>query len=204
MMTPLLLTLRRVYEGARSRIRNLWFRSLGMRIDGYAWIRKVDIPRGHSHIHFSNGVALDTHVSIICTASDKSNTPILAIGERSYINRQTIIDASHSIRIGQDCMIGPFCYITDHDHVTNGKDGPSCLGLIERETVIGDCVWLGAHVTVLKGVHIGDGAVVGAGSVVTKDLPAGVTAVGVPAKIVRPCHPCRNDKMQETVEILNS
>jgi acetyltransferase-like isoleucine patch superfamily enzyme len=82
-------------------------------------------------------------------------------------------------------MIGPRCYITDHDHSHNSTEPPGAQPLISAPTRIGARCWLGAHVIVLKGVTIGDGTVIGAGSVVTKSLPAGVIAVGNPARVLK-------------------
>ncbi len=82
-------------------------------------------------------------------------------------------------------MIGPFCYITDHDHAVSPGAAPSAGALISAPTRIGARCWIGAHVTILKGVTIGEGSVVGAGSVVTRSLPAGVVAVGNPARVLR-------------------
>jgi acetyltransferase-like isoleucine patch superfamily enzyme len=109
----------------------------------------------------------------------------IVIGESTYINRTTMIDACHRLEIGAHCMIGPFCYITDHDHAFGTAHDPGAGPLISEPTYIGDRCWLGAHVSVLKGVTIGEGSVIGAGSVVTKSLPAGVVAVGNPARVVR-------------------
>ena len=82
-------------------------------------------------------------------------------------------------------MIGPDCYITDHDHAISADRAPGATPLVSAATRIEDRCWLGAHVTVLKGVTIGKGTVVGAGSVVTKSLPPGVVAVGVPAQVIK-------------------
>ncbi len=175
-----ILTCRRALQGAGSRWRNLWFRLLGMRIDGYVWLRAIDVPRGHDRIQLHRDVALDHMVSLI-----SSENGTISIGERTYINRQTIIDSSEAVSIGNDCMIGPACYITDHDHAFDGVRPPGQSPLIASPTSIGDRVWLGTKVTVLKGVTIGDGAVIGAGSIVTKDVPAGSLALGAPAQITR-------------------
>lgn len=83
-------------------------------------------------------------------------------------------------------MIGPNCsfYSGTHplDHrVRNGTRGPESGGKI---TILEDC-WIGGNVTVLQGVTIGPGSVVGAGSVVTKDVPPGVVAVGNPARVLK-------------------
>jgi len=61
--------------------------------------------------------------------------------------------------------------------------------------VIGDRVWVGANVTILKGVTIGDDAVIGAGSVVTKDIPSRAIAVGSPAKVLRMKSDIKNDSV---------
>src|SRR5262249_21496594 len=79
----------------------------------------------------------------------------------------------------------PGCYLTDHDHGVDPSLAPLAQPMVGAPTRLGDEVWLGANVVVLKGVSIGDRAVVGAGSVVTKDIPPDAVAVGVPARVVR-------------------
>jgi acetyltransferase-like isoleucine patch superfamily enzyme len=118
----------------------------------------------------------------LLTKGEKRKEPRIAIGAGCYINRHTILDAADSIVLGERCMIGPFCVIIDHDHgIEAGRDVQD-QPLKTAPIRLGRAVWLGAHVTVLKGVTIGDGAVVAAGSVVTKDVPAEAIVAGVPAK----------------------
>ncbi len=171
----------RIFEGLASRLRIAWHRLRGVRILGHISLRAVEIPRHPRCITLEAGAALDRGVTLLAT----HDSARIVIGTGVYINRHTILDASERIEIGEGTMIGPFCYLTDHDHTfTHGvsaADGP----LISRPTKIGARCWLGAHVTVLKGVIIGEGSVVGAGSVVTKSLPAGVVAVGNPARVLR-------------------
>jgi acetyltransferase-like isoleucine patch superfamily enzyme len=84
------------------------------------------------------------------------------------------------IRIGNDCAIGERVTIRDSDeHHLTGGSGP------RAPILIGNRVWIGSGSTVLRGVRIGDGAVVAAGAIVTKDVPAGCLVAGVPAKIIR-------------------
>ena len=173
----------RVFHGAASRLRAVYFRMLGVRIDGRAWLRAIEIPRGHRDIRIADGVQLDRGV-VLLVSGESTGVQKIAIGRAAYINRATMIDASERIEIGANAMIGPFCYITDHDHAAGSADA-----LVSKPTRIGERVWLGAHVTVLKGVTIGDGSVVGAGSVVTKSLPARVVAVGNPARVIREIAP---------------
>lgn len=177
---PTLAFIFRAHSALVSRLRNVRFRALGTRIDGYAWLRRVSIPRQWSDVRIEAGVALDDGVTLLCSDAPKRDK--IVVGARSYINRNTILDASESLTIGDDCMIGPGCYLTDHDHSTKAGLPPGSQPLISKPTFLGNRVWLGAHVVVLKGVTIGDDAVVGAGAVVTRNVAAGTTVAGVPAR----------------------
>ena len=106
----------------------------------------------------------------------------LVIGHDTFVNNGTILSASRSIRIGDRVNIAPHCVLMDNDfHGTVDRDGPPKMSPI----VIEDDVWLGTRVTVLRGVTIGRGSVIAAGAVVTKDIPPGVLAGGVPAKVIK-------------------
>lgn len=95
------------------------------------------------------------------------------------------IGVKASLSIGDDCLIAEMVSIRDHDHATSRTDIPMRLqGASTAPVVIERDVWLGARVVVVKGVHIGQGAIVGAGAVVTKDVPPYAIAVGVPARII--------------------
>ena len=98
-----------------------------------------------------------------------------------------------SVRIGPNCVLGGMAGITMGDHVrlsegacveTGGLDigGPLPYSHVAKPIVLGNGVWLGYRSTVLAGVTVGDGSVVGAGAVVTKDVPPNSIAVGCPAK----------------------
>ena len=171
----------RALEGLASRLRIAWHRARGVRIPGHISLRAVEIQRHPQCITLGAGAALDRGVTLLAT----NDSARIVIGARVYLNRHTILDASERIEIGEDTMIGPFCYLTDHDHTTAPGLAPAAGPLISQPTVIGARCWIGAHVTILKGVTIGPGSVVGAGSVVTKSLPAGVVAVGNPARVLR-------------------
>ena len=166
-----------------SRWRNLYYRALGVEIAGYAWLRRISIPRNHCMIYLANGVGLDEGVTLL--ASGHGDAKMIAIGENTYINRNTFIDASEQIRIGRGVGIGPHCYITDHDHGTEPGTPIMDQPLVSSPTTISDGVWLGAGCIVLKGVTIGKNTVVGAGSIVVRDLPADIIAEGRPARAVR-------------------
>ncbi len=144
-------------------------------------LRAIEVRQRAQCITLEEGAALDQHVVLLAT-SDRAR---IHLGPRTYVNRFTMIDADESIEVGEAAMIGPFCYITDHDHSVKAGASPAEGPLVTAPVRLGARCWIGAHVTILKGVTIGDGTVVGAGSVVTKSLPAGVIAVGNPARVLR-------------------
>ena len=104
---------------------------------------------------------------------------LLRIGNGTYLNRNTLVVAQKEVRIGIGCKIAWDVVIMDSDlHPVDD------LPMVDKPVAIGDFVWIGCRCIILKGVTIGDGAVIAAGSVVTKDIPAGAIAGGVPAKIL--------------------
>lgn len=110
----------------------------------------------------------------------------LSIGSNTYIGRYSIILAYDNVQIGKDCLIAPYCHITDTSHNFDDVNQPIRLQKLKAEKVIiEDDVWLGAGVSVLPGVTIGRGSVIGARAVVSKDIPAYSIAVGVPAKVLK-------------------
>lgn len=169
----------RLAEAFNSRRRNLWFALLGVKLRGYVWMRRISIPRQWSDITIEKDVSLDDGVVLLCSGSPKENK--IAIDQGTYLNRYTMLDAHSQISIGRNCMIGPHCYITDANHGRAPRILVREQQMEPRPVVIEDDVWLGAGVVVLPGVRLGRGCVIGAGAVVTHDVPAGAVFAGVPA-----------------------
>ncbi|MFD0304294.1 sugar O-acetyltransferase [Streptomyces sp. NPDC127119] len=108
----------------------------------------------------------------------------ITIGARTFVNYNlTALDVA-AITIGEDCQIGPNVQLLTPTHPLEPEPRRDKLEAAQPIT-IGDNVWLGGGAIVLPGVTIGDNSVIGAGAVVTKDVPAGVVAVGNPARPVR-------------------
>ena len=177
----LIYRFKKLVQSAMSRVRQLVYRAMGMRIEGTGWMGAIEWPNRPYCVTLGAGAMLDHGITLLAT----SERARIVIGAKVYINRRTILDVDERVEIGEETMIGPGCYITDHDHGFSKGIAPGAAPLIVEPTTIGRRCWLGANVVVLKGVTIGDGTVVGAGSVVTKSLPAGAVAVGVPAKVIR-------------------
>ena len=106
------------------------------------------------------------------------------IGARCFLNMGVVILDVGRVTIGDDVQIGPNVQILTPTHLLGPDERRSRLEAAEPIN-IGDNVWLGGGVIVLPGVTIGRDTVVGAGAVVTKDLPPGVLAVGNPARVIR-------------------
>ena len=104
------------------------------------------------------------------------------------MNGGSVTARSHQIRIGRRALIGPDCIITDSDfHVPWPPERRWIYTTTERDADvwIGDLVWIGARSMILKGVKIGDHAIVAAGSVVTHDVPPNALVAGNPARVVK-------------------
>jgi acetyltransferase-like isoleucine patch superfamily enzyme len=186
----LLSSLIRMAAAFNSRRRNLWFALLGVQVRGYVWMRRISIPRQWSDISLEKDVSLDDGVVLLCSGPPKPDK--IAIGHGTYLNRYTMLDAHDQITIGRNCMIGPYCYITDANHGRAPGVPVKEQEMETRAVVIEDDVWLGAGVVVLPGVRLGRGCVIGAGAVVTHDVPAEAVFAGVPATRIGSRHNVSN------------
>lgn len=128
-----------------------------------------------------NRVSLEGGVYLKAVADEAR----LVLDDFVFVGMGVEIDVSTAVRIGEHSLLAPGCFITDHVHRTAAGALIDSQGCEARQVNIGRDVWLGARCIVLPGVTIGDGAVVGAGAVVTADVPAGTVAAGVPARVLR-------------------
>jgi acetyltransferase-like isoleucine patch superfamily enzyme len=107
--------------------------------------------------------------------------PSIIIGDRVFIGLGCEFNITHRLTIGDDTLIASGVKIIDHDHGKMASSKISEQLVTESPVDIGCDVWIGVNAIILKGVSIGDGAVIGAGSVVTKSVPSGEIWCGVPA-----------------------
>lgn len=109
----------------------------------------------------------------------------LVVGDNTYIGPGSMLGAGGGIRIGRNVILGASVDLLAEDHDFSDADRPIFeQGVTRKGIVLEDDVWIGNRAIVLDGVRIGQGAVLGAGSVLTKDLPSYSIAVGNPARVV--------------------
>lgn len=109
----------------------------------------------------------------------------LSVGNNTCINAYTMITCTLDVVIGNNVMIAPYVTIIDVDHNFSNCEIPICnQGYVSKKIIINDDVWIGVKSTILKGVTIGKGAIIGANSVVTKDVPDYNIVAGCPARII--------------------
>lgn len=187
-------------------LRGIFYRLI-LNMEGWAAIENGVRLRFADNIRLANGVYLDQGVYLhACPAGIEigSNTIVMhgavlhvynfrdlphagiKIGRDSLIGEFSIIRGQGGVRIGDRVYTSPFTQIIAVNHVFDDPDLPFVKqGITAEGIVIEDDVWLGASVIITDGVHIGRGAVVAAGAVVTKDVPAHTVVAGIPAQVIK-------------------
>lgn len=136
--------------------------------------------RAGGDVEFGNGVCLVGNVVPIEIVSYKGSH--ISIGDHTFINYGASITAYQQVKIGRHCLLGHHLRIVDrNEHGIKQRD----VAPPAAPVIIEDHVWIGAHTIILPGVCIGRNSAIGAGSVVTRDIPANCLAVGNPARVLR-------------------
>jgi len=135
---------------------------------------------GCGEVVFGEGVSL--HGTVVPIELVTYTSGRIEIGNRTFINYGSSIAARASVKIGSDCHLGHYTFVMDndqHDVARHMELPPSDPVIVE------DHVWIGSKAIILPGVRSGSRAVIGAGSIVTKDIPPGCVAAGNPARVLR-------------------
>jgi galactoside O-acetyltransferase len=133
----------------------------------------------------SPGITLSPRVSLKDGVILNANTGRITIGERSWLGPYCVIYGNGGVDIGRDVMIAAHTLITSVGHEHESLDVPMMHQPLRLAPVrIEDDVWIGARCTLLPGITVGRGAIVGAGSVVTRDVAPWAIVGGVPARVV--------------------
>ena len=177
------MTAGRLAAALKRRVRLLFFRArfsrarFGSRCDVR---RRFALSMGPSAVvEFGRCCVVDHDMTVECTGT-------LRVGEGTIFGHHCTMAARDSVTIGIDCLIAEMVSVRDHDHCFDRLDvATRDQGFSVAPVSIGKNVWLASKVSVLKGVTIGDNAIVGANAVVTRDIPANAIAVGIPARVIR-------------------
>jgi len=109
----------------------------------------------------------------------------ISIGNNSMIGERSIVGSGAEVHIGNDVLMGPEVLIYTSNHEIKMGVAIRVQAFVFKDVHIGNDVWIGARCIILPGVRIGDGAVIAAGAVVSKDVPENSVVGGVPAKLIR-------------------
>ena len=184
--------LKRIIKGAFLRVytwavcQGLKYCGIGVRVlPNIYWRNKQYISLGNKCY-----IGPDCRIEAWDKYKDTQYAPEIILGNDVRINSTCHIGAIHRVIIKDQCLLGSHVMIIDHSHGKNSLEElsihPSERDLYSKgEVIIGERVWLCENVVILQGVHIGDGAVIGANAVVTKDVPANCVAAGNPARIIK-------------------
>lgn len=147
---------------------------------------------GHKYISLGEGVVFRQRLQLeaISRHNGHNYSPNIEIGDRVSINNDVHIAAIDSVVIGDDVLIASKVYISDHSHGNTIREDvelpPSKRDLYTKGPVIIEkCVWIGEGVAVMPGVRIGRNSIIGANSVVTKNVPEFSVVAGCPARVIK-------------------
>ena len=152
----------------------------GAKIGTGTWLPRVQVPWPHQ-LSLGRKCIVEPDVFFKYDGFWKPG-PSIQIGDHVFIGRNTEFNICNGIMIADDCLIASGCTFVDSDHGTDPDRPMNEQPMKGAPIVLEENVWIGAQCMVLKGVRLGKGAVIGAGSVVTKSVPAGEVWAGVPAR----------------------
>jgi acetyltransferase-like isoleucine patch superfamily enzyme len=136
--------------------------------------------RGYGRLILGRWLHLGVNTALRC------HEGTLSVGDKSVLGRDVSINCYLDVEVGAAALFADSVYVSDFDHKFADLTTPiKDQGIAKSRVRIEPDVWLGTKVTVSRGVLIGEGSVVGANAVVTRDLPAYCVAVGVPARVVK-------------------
>jgi acetyltransferase-like isoleucine patch superfamily enzyme len=162
----------------------------------FLWFRLISAGRltaGGRNYFYASELVIDPgavmqigRLNTFGRGSDITVRGVFSMGSRNSFTKNVRVVCRDHITIGDDCIFADSVQLYDHDHLYEDLSKPiKSQGYSLGSIVVGNDVWLGARVIVLKGVTIGDGAIVAAGAVVTRNIPPYAIAGGVPAKVIK-------------------
>lgn len=185
-------------------IKKIWFKLLKLYVDHFLKPQLDGLGKNSYIVKpwyieiFGGPVSIGDNITLLASSdkrtrltvwSDKKDIPGIDIGDHVLISPGVRISAAQDITIGDNCMIASGAYITDSDwHGIYDRSLPPDTAYPVR---LENNVWIGDSAIICKGVTIGENSIVGAGAVVSSDIPANAIAVGNPARVVKTLDPDR-------------
>jgi acetyltransferase-like isoleucine patch superfamily enzyme len=163
--------------------RGIKYRAQGMSIGQGTTFPKLFVTWPHQ-VKFGDNCRLE-HGIYFHYDGIYSKGPSICIGENVFIGNNSEFNISEKITVGNNCLIAAGCRFIDHNHGIEKGTLIRAQLAPKQEIILENDVWLGCNVVILKGVCIGEGAVVAAGSVVSKNIPSYEIWGGVPAKFIK-------------------
>jgi acetyltransferase-like isoleucine patch superfamily enzyme len=164
--------LRRAFTVAGRRWRTDGLMFLGRRLE-------LQIAR-RGRVEFGRFVWIGDGTKIRC------HEGVVEIGAKTVMGQECTISAYQRVRIGEQCVIADRAMFIDFDHgVVEVERSIRKQGIYKRDVEVGSNVWIGYGACILRGVRVGDNAIVGTNSVVTRDVPANAVVAGIPARVIR-------------------
>ena len=167
-------------------LRYLWvfkLRSRHIATSGFVFLDRgseIYCRRGLGHLEIGRFVWVGRGTAIRC------HEGFMRIGDKAVFGQNDHVNCYLDVEIGRECIVGDWVYVGDFDH---RFDDPSLpirkQGIVATPVQVGADCWIGEKASVLRGVTVGRGSVIGAHAVVTRDLPAGSVAAGVPARVIK-------------------
>lgn len=116
----------------------------------------------------------------------RAHEGVVSIGAKTVLGQECTISAYQRVSIGRECVIADRVMLIDFDHAVVEVERPiRDQGIYKRDVRVGNNVWIGYGACILRGVTVGDNAIVGASAVVTRDVPDNAVVAGSPARIIR-------------------
>ena len=139
--------------------------------------------RDNKGIDIAGGCFVGRNSILSCKNGD------ISLGEKVNVGFNCEVFSGSSVTLGEKTLVAAYCYFVGGDHDADDADTPVTeQGRTSRGITIGKNCWFGAGAKVLDGCNIGDDTTIGAGAVVTRDIPGNSVAVGIPARVTRPRH----------------
>ena len=153
-----------------------------MQLDGVVFLgRRVRLEIGrNARIRFGRWTWIGDGTKIRC------HEGLVRIGAKTVMGQECTISAYQHVSIGEQCIVADRMMLIDFDHNVTEVERPIRVqGIYKRDVRVGSNVWIGYGAQILRGVTVGDNAIIGASSVVTSDVPANAVVAGTPARVIR-------------------